>query len=124
MTAESYEGYHTPLVHSGRKGSGFMTGGRQAEATVMAATAAAAARPAVRTSNMILRRSGSLMDFNGELLLLFFQLTIRLIFFYFCCINCRLFTPFLVFGKRFQSALGFFNGAIKSVLSLCVCVSG
>uniref|UniRef100_A0A0N8CGU7 Calmodulin regulated spectrin-associated protein 1 1 (CAMSAP1L1) n=1 Tax=Daphnia magna TaxID=35525 RepID=A0A0N8CGU7_9CRUS len=24
--AESYEGYHTPLVHSGRKGSGFMTG--------------------------------------------------------------------------------------------------
>ena len=25
-TAESYEAYHTPLVHSGRKGSGFMTG--------------------------------------------------------------------------------------------------
>ena len=25
--ADSYEAYHTPLVHSGRKGSGFMTGG-------------------------------------------------------------------------------------------------
>ncbi|XP_046460062.1 patronin-like isoform X31 [Daphnia pulex] len=65
--ADSYEAYHTPLVHSGRKGSGFMTGGRQADATVMAATAAAAsARPAVRSSNnLILRRSGSLMDFSG-----------------------------------------------------------
>ncbi|XP_046460069.1 patronin-like isoform X38 [Daphnia pulex] len=64
--ADSYEAYHTPLVHSGRKGSGFMTGGRQADATVMAATAAAAsARPAVRSSNnLILRRSGSLMDFS------------------------------------------------------------
>jgi hypothetical protein len=26
VTADSYEAYHTPLVHSGRKGSGFMTG--------------------------------------------------------------------------------------------------
>lgn len=43
------------------------TGGRQADATVMAATAAASARSATRTSNMLLRRSGSLMDFNGEL---------------------------------------------------------
>ncbi len=45
-----------------------IVGGRQADATVMAATAAAAsARPAVRSSNnLILRRSGSLMDFSGE----------------------------------------------------------
>lgn len=43
-----------------------IAGGRQADATVMAATAAASARPAVRSSNMVLRRSGSLMDFSGE----------------------------------------------------------
>lgn len=42
-------------------------GGRQADATVMAATAAASARSATRSSNLLLRRSGSLMDFNGEL---------------------------------------------------------
>lgn len=47
-------------------------GGRQADATVMAATAAAAAaspsaRPVARpaSGHTALRRSGSLMDFNG-----------------------------------------------------------
>ena len=54
----------TLLFSVGR--GGLFLGGRQADATVMAATAAASARPAVRSSNMALRRSGSLMDFSGE----------------------------------------------------------
>lgn len=46
-------------------------GVRQTDATVMAATsaAAAAARPVTRPGHAALRRSGSLMDFSGELVL-------------------------------------------------------